>query len=226
MLHLEPPKSSSTSPPGTPMYQPLLALQQKLSDAGGFPAAGKPHLYGDPTPTPANKQPSSSSAQAIAPTSRAPAQSLIEDRIKPRSPLSHQDVRCKSLLKAADGIPRWWHFDKEGRDPLNTDPPKLSAFPRLQEQTLAQRISWLGTSQRHTNICPLDPAAFSMPQQQTSAPRGMKHPKENPTRFPSKKNSIQLRHASKSTDLNLPLLPPSHQSRLGKKMEILRLNFA
>lgn len=224
------------------MYQPLLDFPENRNDFEDLTEAGKPSLHEESPSTPANNQPLSSNVQAMTCTSKAPPQSLIENRIITRSPLPHQDMRFKDLLKAVDDniyIPTWWHLDKEGTDLLIIDSPQLSPFPRLRQaalrETLARKISWLGASQQCTDICPLvsvngsKPPAFPMSQQQMFTIRSMRQPKENPTHFfnkRTKKNFIQLRHIPKMTDLNLPVLSPAYQTRLGKKAEILRLNFA
>ncbi|KAM6273234.1 serine/threonine-protein kinase MARK1-like [Spheniscus humboldti] len=242
LVHLGPPKSSSKSMPCEPMYQPLVDFPENRNDFEDLTEAGKPSLHEESPSTPANNQPPSSNVQAMTCTSKVPPRSLIENRIITRSPLPHQDVRFKDLLKAVDDniyIPTWWHLDKEGTDLLIIDFPQLSPFPRLRQaalrETLARKISWLGASQQRTNICPLvsvngsKPPAFPMSQQQMFTIRSMRQPKENPTHFfnkRTKKNFIQLRHIPKTTDLNLPVLSPAYQTRLGKKAEILRLNFA
>ncbi|KAM6085206.1 uncharacterized protein LJ206_006976 [Theristicus caerulescens] len=242
LAHLGPPKSSSKIMPCEPIYQPHLDFQENLNDFEDLTEAGKPFLHEKSPSTPANNQPPSSNIQAMTCTSKEPPWSLMEKRIITRSPLPHQDMRFKDLLKAVDDniyIPTRWHLDKEGTDLLMIDSPQLSPFPRLRQaalrETLARKISWLGTSQQHTNTCPLvlvngsKPPAFPMSQQQTFTIRSMRQPKENPTHFfnkKTKKNFIQLRHTPKTTDLNLPVLSPPYQTRLGKKAEILRLNFA
>ncbi|KAM6138216.1 hormonally up-regulated neu tumor-associated kinase homolog A-like [Phoenicopterus ruber ruber] len=228
LVHLGPPKSSSK--------------KQYLNDFEDLIEAAKPCLHEKSPSTPANNQPPSSNIQAMTCTSKVPPRSLMKTKIITRSPSPHQDVRFKDLLKAVDDniyIPTWWHPDKESTDLLMIDSPQLLPFPRLQQaalrETLARKISWMGSSQQHTNICPLvlvngsKPPAFPMSQQQTFTIRSMKQSKENPTHFfnkKTKKNFIQLRHTPKTTDLNLPVLSPPYQTRLGKKTEILRLNFA
>ncbi|XP_032858531.2 hormonally up-regulated neu tumor-associated kinase homolog A-like [Tyto alba] len=242
LVHLGPPKSSSKSMPCEPMYLPLLDFQENLNNFEDLTEAGKPCLHEKSHSTPKNNQPPSSKAQAITCTSKAPPPSLLENRIITRSPLPHQDMRFKAFLKAVDDniyIPTQWHLDKEVSDLLVIDSPQMSPFPRLRQaaprETLARKISWLGTSQQHTNICPLvlvdgsKPPAFPMSQQQTITIRSMRQSKENPTHFlnkKTKKNFIQLRHTPKPTDLNLPVLSPPYQTRLGEKAEILKLNFA
>ncbi|KAM6407388.1 hormonally up-regulated neu tumor-associated kinase homolog A-like [Pluvialis apricaria] len=242
LVHLGPPKSSSKSMPCEPMYQLLLDLQENLKDFEELTEAGKPCLHEkSPSTTPTN-QPPSSKIQAMTCTSKAPLWSLMKKRIITRSPLPHQDMRFKDLLKAADDNiynPTQWHLDKEGTDLLMADAPQVSPFPRLRQaalrETLARKISWLRASQQHTNICPLvlvsgsKPPVFPMSQQQTFTIRSMRQSKENPTHLFSKKtkkNFIQLRHTPKTTDLNLPVLSPPYQTRLGKNPEILRLNLA
>lgn len=191
---------------------------------------------------PANKQTPSSNIQAMTRTRKVSPKSLIENRIITKSHLPHQDMRFKDLLEAADDsiyIPTWWHLDKEGSDLLMIDCPQLSPFPRLRQAalrgTLSRKISWLGTSQWHKKICLLvlgngsKPPAFLTSQQQTFTIRSMRQSKENPTHFfkkKTKRNFTQLRHIPKTTDLNLPVLCPQYQDRLGNKAEILRLNFA
>ncbi|XP_075353270.1 serine/threonine-protein kinase MARK1-like [Mycteria americana] len=242
LIHLGPPKSSRKSTPCEPMYQPLLDFQENLNDFEDLTEARKPCLREKLTSTPANNQPPSSNVQAMTCSSKVLPQSLMENIIIARSPFPHQDMRIKDLLKAVDDniyIPTWWHLDKEGTDLLMTDSSQLSPFPRLRQaalrETLARKISWLGPSRQHTNICPLvlvngsKPPACPMSQQQTFTTRSMRQPKENPTHIfnkKTKKNFIQLRHTPKTTDLNLPVLSPPYQTRLGKKAEILRLNFA
>uniref|UniRef100_A0A8C8BQZ7 non-specific serine/threonine protein kinase n=1 Tax=Otus sunia TaxID=257818 RepID=A0A8C8BQZ7_9STRI len=241
LVHLEPPKSSSKNTPCEPMYQPLLDFQENLNDFEGLNEAGKPCLH-EKSPTPTNNQPPSSKVQAMTCISKAPPRSLMENRIITRIPLPHQDMRFKDLLKAVDDniyISTQWHLDKEVTDLLMVDTPQLSPFPRLRQgalrETLARRISWLGASQQRTNICPLllvngsKSPAFPTSKQQMFTIRSMRQSKENRTHFFSKKtrkNFIQLRHTPKPTDLNLPILSPPYQTRLGKKAEILRLNFA
>ncbi|KAM9240266.1 serine/threonine-protein kinase MARK1-like [Leptosomus discolor] len=242
LVHLGPPKSSSKSTPCEPIYQPLLDFQENLNYFGGLTEARKPYLHEKSPPTPANNQPPSSDVQPMTCTSKAPPRSLMENRVITRSPLPHQDIRFKDLLNAVDDniyIPMRWHLDKEGTDLLMINSPQLSPFPRLQQaalgETPARKISWLGASQQHTNTRPLvlvngsKPLAFPMSQKQTFTIRSMRQSKENPTHVfnkKTKKNFIQLRHTPKTTDLNLPVLSPPYQTRLGKKDDILRLNFA
>lgn len=220
----------------------LLDLQENLNDFEELTEARKPCLREKSPSTTANNQPPSSNIQAMTCTSKVPPRSLMKNRIITRSPLPHQDMRFKDLLKAVDDniyIPARWHLDKEGTDLLMTDSPQPQPFPRLQQaalrETLARKISWLRASQQHTNIHPLvlvsgsKPPAFPTSQQQTFTLRSMRQSKENPTHFfnkKTKKNFIQLGHTPKTTDLNLPVLSPPYQTRLGKNTEILRLNFA
>ncbi|XP_052639705.1 hormonally up-regulated neu tumor-associated kinase homolog A-like [Harpia harpyja] len=242
LVHLGPPKSPSKSTPSDPIYQPLLDFQENVNDFEDLTEAENPCLDEKSPSMPTDNQPPSSNIPAMTCTSKAPRRLLIENRIITRSPLSHQDMRFKDLLKAVDDnihIPTQWHLDEEGTDVLMIDPLQLSPFPRLRQAALrenpARKISWLGTSQQHTNICPLvlckssKPPASPMSQQQTSTIRSMRQSKEKPTHFfnkKTKKNFVQLRHIPKTTDLNLPVLSPPYQTRLGKKAEILRLNFA
>ncbi|KAM9297912.1 hormonally up-regulated neu tumor-associated kinase homolog A-like [Morus bassanus] len=183
LVHLGSPKSSSKC---ESMYQPLLDFQENLNDFEDLIEGGKPCLHEKSPSTPANNQPPSSNVQAMTSTSKVPPRSLMENRIITRSPLPHQDMRFKDLLKAVDDnsyIPTWWHLDKEGTDLPMTDCPQLSPFPRLRQATLreslARKISWLGASQQQTNICPLvlvngsKPPAFPMSQQQTFTIRNL-----------------------------------------------------
>lgn len=165
----------------------------------------------------------------------------MKNRIITTSPLPLQDMRLKDLLEAADDniyIPTWWHLDKEGSDRLMTGCPQLPPFPRLRQaalrETLSRKISWLGTSQQHKKICLLvlvngsKPPALPTPQQQMFT-ISMRQAKENPTHFINKKtnkNFTQLRHIPKTTNLNLPVVSPPYQARLGNEPEILRLSFA
>lgn len=215
------------------MYQTLLDFQENLNDFEGLSEARKLCLHEKSPSTAANNQPLSSVVQAMTCTSKAPPWSLVENRIITRSPLLHQDMRFKDLLKAVDDniyIPTWWHLDKEGTDLLRIDSPQLSLFPRLRQatlrQTLAGKISGLGPSQQHTNTCPLvlvngsKPPVFPMSQQQTFTIRSMSQPKDNPTHFfnrKTKKNFIQLRQTTKTTYLNLPVLSPPYKPGWGKK---------
>jgi len=220
------------------MYQPLSDFQENLNDFADLTKAGKQCLHEKLSSTPANNQPPFSNVQGMTCTSKAPPR--MENRIITRRPLPHQDIRFKDLLKGVDDniyIPMQWHLDKEGTDLLMTDCPQLPPFPTLRQtalrETLAKKISCLGASQQRANICPLvlvngsKPPVFPMSQQQTSTVRSMRQSKENPTNFfnkKTKKNFIQLRHTPKTTDL--PVLSTPYQTRLGKKPEILRLNFA
>ncbi|XP_071597509.1 hormonally up-regulated neu tumor-associated kinase homolog A-like [Heliangelus exortis] len=242
LVHLEPPKSSSKNTPSESTYQPLLDFQEKLNDFEDVTEARKPCCHEKWPSTPANNQPHSSSIQAMTCISKVPPWSLVKNRVITRSPLPHQDTRFKDLLKAVDDniyIPTQWCPDKEGTDLLMIGSAPLSPLPRLQQaalrETLGRKISLLGASQQNTNICPLvlvngsKQAASPMSQQQIFTARSMRQSKENPTHFSSKKsrkNFIQLRHTPKTTGLNLPALSPPYQPRLGKKTEVLRLNFA
>ncbi|KAJ7417790.1 hormonally up-regulated neu tumor-associated kinase-like protein [Pitangus sulphuratus] len=241
LVHLGPPKPSSKNMPCEPIYQPVLDSQKNQSHFEHLREAGKPCLHEKSPSTPTNKQSSFSNIQAMTSTSKVPPQSLMENRIIPRSPLRCQGMRFTDLLKAVDEniyIPTERQLDKDVTD-LMTDSPQLPPFSRLRQaalrETLPRKISLLGASQEHTNICPLviangsKPSTFPMPQQQMFTIRSMKQFKENPTRFfnkKTKKNFIQIRHIPTTTDLTLPVLCPPHQTRLGKKAEILRLNFA
>ncbi|XP_074435474.1 hormonally up-regulated neu tumor-associated kinase-like [Larus michahellis] len=180
LVHLGPPKSSSKSTPCQTMYQLLLDLQENENDFEDLTEARKPRIHEKLPSTAANNQLPSSNVEAMTCTSKAPPRSLMENKIITRSPLPHQDMRFKDLLKAGDDnicIPTRWHLDKEDTDLLMTDFPQLSPFPRLQQgalrETLARKISCLGASQQHTNICPVflvhgsKPPAFPMSQQQT-----------------------------------------------------------
>ncbi|XP_069661387.1 uncharacterized protein [Haliaeetus albicilla] len=242
LVHLGPPKSPSKSTPSEPIYQPLLDFRENVNDFEDLTEAKNPCLHEKSPSTPTDNQPPSSNVQAMTCTSKAPRRLLIENRIITRSPLSHQDMRFKDLLKAVDDnihIPTQWHLDEEGTDVLMIDPLQLSPFPRLRQAALrenpARKISWLGTSQQHTNICPLvlckssKPPASPTSQEHTFTIRSMRQSKEKPTHFfnkKTKKNFVQLRHIPRTTVLNLPVLSPPYQTRLGKNAEILRLNFA
>ncbi|XP_074945829.1 uncharacterized protein LOC142055604 [Phalacrocorax aristotelis] len=242
LVHLGSPKSSRRSTTCESMYQPYLDFEENLNDFEDLAEGGKSCHHGQSPYTPANDQHPSSNIQTMIRTRKVPSQALMEKRFVTRSPLLHQDTRFKDLQKAVDDniyIPTRWHLDKEGTDLLMIDCPQLSPFPRLRQpaprETLARKISWLGASQQHTNICPLflvngsKAPVFPMSQQQSFTIRSMRQPKENPSHFfnkKTKKSFIQLRHTPKTTDQNLPVLPPPYQTRLGKKTEILRLNFA
>lgn len=242
LVHCGPPKSSSKIMPCEPIYQPLLDSQNNQNDFEDLTEARKPRLREKFPSTPANKQSPFSNVQARTSTRKVPPQSLMENRIVTRSPLPHQDMRFKDLLKAVYDnihIPTQRQLDKDGADLLMTDSPQLSPFPSLHQttlrKTLPRKISLLGATQEHTDICPLvivnssKTPAFPMPQQQKSTIRSLRQFKENPTHFFSKKtkkNFIQLRHIPITEDVNLPVLCPPYQTRSGKKTEILRLNFA
>lgn len=242
LVHCGPPKSSSKSMPCEPIYQPLLDCQNNQNDFEDLTEARKPCLHEKSASTPADKQPPFSNIQEMTSTSKVPTRSLMENRVVARSPLPRQDMRFKDLLKAVyDNIytPTQRQLDKGDADLLVIDSPQLSPFPRLQRatlrETLPRKISLLGATQEHRDICPLvivngsKTPAFPMPQQQNFTIRSMRQFKENPTHFfnkKTKKNFIQLRHIPTTTDVNLPVLCPPYQTRLGKKTGILRLNFA
>uniref|UniRef100_A0A8C3DVC3 Uncharacterized protein n=2 Tax=Corvus moneduloides TaxID=1196302 RepID=A0A8C3DVC3_CORMO len=242
LVHCGPPKSSSKSMPCEPIYQPLLDSQNSQNDFEDLTEARKPCLHEKSSSTPANQQPPFSNIQEMTSTRKVPARSLMENRIITRSPLPRQDMRFKDLLKAVyDNIftPTQRQLDKDGADLLVIDSPQLSPFPRLQQatlrETLPRKIPLMGATQEHRDIYPLvtvngsKPPAFPMPQQQKFTIRSMRPFKENSTHFfnkKTKKNFIQLRHIPTTTDVNLPVLRPPYQTTLGKKPEILRLNFA
>lgn len=242
LVHCGPPKSSSKSMPCEAIYQPLLDSQNSQNDFEDLTEARKRCLHEKSSSTPANKQPPFSNIQEMTSTRKVPARSLMENRSITRSPLPHQDMRFKDLLKAVyDNIytPAQRQLDKDGADLLVIDSPQLSPFPRLQQatlrETLPRKISLMGATQEHRDICPLvrvngsKPPVFPMPQQQKFTIRSMRQFKENSTRFfnkKTKKNFIQLKHIPTTTDVNLPVLRPPYQTTLGKKTEILRLNFA
>ncbi|KAM7062039.1 uncharacterized protein M8220_001981 [Acridotheres tristis] len=203
---------------------------------------GKPCLHEKSPSTSANKQFPFSNVQAMTSTSKVPPRSLMENRIITRSAFPHQDMRFKDPLKAVyDNIhvPTQKQLDLDSADLLMIDSPQLSPFPRLQQATLREalprRISLLGTTQEHIDICPLVTAndsktpAFPLPKQQKFTLRSMRQFKENPLHFfdkKIKKNFIQLRHIPTTTDVNLPVLCPPYQTRSEKKTKTLRLNFA
>ncbi|XP_027500849.1 hormonally up-regulated neu tumor-associated kinase homolog A-like [Corapipo altera] len=233
-VRLGPPKSSSSSMPCEPIYKPLLDSQKNQNNFEDLTEAGIACLH-------EKSQSSFSNVQAMTSTSKMPTRSLMENRIITRSPLPCQDMRFKDLLKVVDEniyIPTQSQLNKDVTD-LMIDSLPLPPFPRLRQatlrETLPRKISLLGSSQEHTNISPLvvvngsKPSTFPMSQQQMFTIRSMKQLKENPTHFfnkKTKKNFIQLRHTPTTTDLNLPVLCPPYQTRLRKKAEILRLNFA
>uniref|UniRef100_A0A669QXL2 Hormonally up-regulated Neu-associated kinase n=1 Tax=Phasianus colchicus TaxID=9054 RepID=A0A669QXL2_PHACC len=241
LVHLGLPTSSSKSTLCEPIYQPLLDFQENLKDFEDLTVARKSCLQEKSQATVANNQSPSSNIQAVTSTSKVPPRSLMESRTITRSPLPQQDMRFKDLLKAVDdsvSMPIKWHPGKEGTNLLMTVSPQISPLPRLQQtalrETKARKISRLGGSQQHTNVCPLllvsgsKPPAFPMSHEQILTVRSLKQSKEKPTyccNKKAKKNLNQLRCTSKTTDLNLPALSPPYQARLGEKAEILRLNF-
>lgn len=241
LVHLGLPTSSSKNTLHEPIYQPLLDFQENLKDFEDLTVARKSGLQEKSQATVANNQPPSSNIQAVTSTSKVPPQSLMENRTITRSPLPQQDMRFKDLLKAVDdniSMPIKWHPGKEGTNLLTTVSPQISPLPRLQQtalrETKARKISRLGRSQQHTNICPLllvsgsKPPAFPMSHEQILTVRSLKQSEEKSIyccNKKAKKNSNQLRFTSKTTDLNLPALSPPYQARLGEKAEILWLNF-
>ncbi|XP_017679525.1 PREDICTED: hormonally up-regulated neu tumor-associated kinase-like [Lepidothrix coronata] len=240
LVHLGPPKSSSKSMPREPIYKPLLDSQKNHNNFEDLTEAEIGCLHEKSPSTPTNKQSSFSDVQAMTSTSKMPPRSLMENRIITRRPLPCQDMRFKDLKAVDENIytPTQRQLNKDVTD-LMIDSLPLPPFPRLRQaalrETLPRKISLLGSSQEHTNICPLvvvngsKPSAFPMSQQQMFTIRSMRQLKDNPTHFfnkKTKKNFIQLRHTPTTTDLNLPVLCPPYQTRLGKKAEILRLNFA
>lgn len=228
--------------PCEPIYQPVLDSRNNQNDFEDLTEARKPCLHEKSPSTPAKKQSHFSNVQAMTSTSKVPPWSVMENRIIARSPLPRQDMRFKDLLKAVYDnvhIPTQRQFDKGSADLLMIDSPQLSPFPRLQQatprETLPRKISLLGATQEHTDICSFvtvnvsKTPAFPMPQQQKFTIRSMRQFKENPTHFLSKKtkkNFIQLKHTPTTTDVSLPVLCPLYQTRSGNKTEILRLNFA
>lgn len=224
LIHLGPPISPSKSTPCEPIYQPLLDFQENLKDFEDLTEARKSCLQEKSQASVANNQPPSSNIQAMTNTSEVPPRSLMENRTITRSPLPQQDMRFKDLLKAVDdniSMPIKWHPGKEGTNLLMTVSPQVSPLPRLQQtalrETKARKISRLGGSQQHTNICPLllvsgsKPPAFPMSHEQILTVRSMKQSKEKPSyccNKKAKKNLNQLRRTSKTTDLNLPALSP------------------
>lgn len=228
--------------PCEPIYQPVLGSQNKQNDFEDSTEARKPCLHEEFPSTPANKQSPFSKVQAMTSTSKVPPECLMEKRIINRSPFPRQNMRIKDLLKVVYDnvhIPTQRQLDKDSAGLLMVDSPQLSPFPRLQQatlkETLPRKISLLGATQEHTDICPLvivsgsKPPAFSMPKQQNFTIRSMRQFKDNPTHFfnkKTKKNFTQLRHIPTTADVNLPVLCPPYQTKLGDKTEILRLNFA
>ncbi|XP_058692108.1 uncharacterized protein LOC131577903 [Poecile atricapillus] len=237
-----PPESSRKSMPFEPIYQPRLDSQNNQNDFEDLTEARKPCLHEKYPFTTANKQSPFSNIQAMTSTSKILPWSLVKNRITTSSPLPRQDRRFKHLLKTVYDnihIPTQRQLDKDGADLLMINCPQQSPFPRLQQatlrETLPRKISLLGTTQEPADTCPLvtangsKPPILPMPQQQKFIIRNMKQFKENPTHFfnnQTKKNLIQLRHIPTITDVNLPVLCPPYQTRLGEKREILRLNFA
>ncbi|KAL2306685.1 hypothetical protein Nmel_004615 [Mimus melanotis] len=239
----EPPKSSRKSMPCEyPIYQQLSDSQNNQNDFKDLTETRKPCLHEKSPPTSANKQFPFSNVQAMTRTSKVPPWSLLENRIITRSPFPHQDMRFKDFLKAVNAnihIQTQKQLDLDSADLLMIDSPQLSPFPRLQQatlrETLPRKISLLGTTQEHTDICPLVIAngsktpAFHMPKEQKFTLRSMRQLKQNSIDFFSKKtnkNFIQLRHIPTTTEVNLPVLCPPYQTRSAKKTETLRLNFA
>lgn len=241
LVRRRPPKSSR-SMACEPIYQPVLDSQNNQNDFEDSTEARKPCCHEKSSSTPANKQFPFSKVQAMTSTSKVPPQSLMEKRIINRSPLPRQDMRFKDLLKVIYDnvhIPTQRQLDKDSAGLLMIDSPQLPPFPKLQQatlkETLPRKISFLGATQEHTDVCPLvivsgsKTPAFPMPQQQNFTLRSVKQFKENPTHFfnkKTKKNFIQLRHIPTTTDVNLPVLYPPYQTSLRNKTEILRLKFA
>ncbi|KAJ7403706.1 hormonally up-regulated neu tumor-associated kinase-like protein [Willisornis vidua] len=228
LVHLSPPKSSSKSMPCERIYQQLLDSQKNQNDFEDLTEARKPCLHEKSPSTSAKKQSPFSNVQAMTSASKLPPQSLMENKIITRSPLPCQDMRFKDLLNAVDDniyIPTQGHPDKGVTDLLMIDSPQLPPFPRLRQaalrETLPRKISLLGASQEHTNICPLvmvkgsKPSVFHMLPQQTFTIKSMRQFKENPTHFfnkKTKKTCIQLRHLPTTRDLSLPVLSPPYQT--------------
>ncbi|KAM8809925.1 uncharacterized protein ACNFOS_001365 [Eudromia elegans] len=244
LVYLGPPKSSSKRVPSETLYQPLLDFQENVNDFEDLTEVRKSCLCEKSLPILANNQPPSSNlharCSAMACTSKVLPQSLMENRIIARSPLPHQNMRFKDLLEEMDDNipgPARWHSDQEDTNFVVTDSSQHSTLPRLRQaapkQTVTSRISGLAPSQQHTSISPLflakssKPSDFSMSRQQTLTGRSLRQSREKTTHFFNKvkKNLIQLRHAHKATDLNLPVLSPQYQKRSEKKAETLRLNF-
>ncbi|XP_074845230.1 uncharacterized protein LOC142010709 [Carettochelys insculpta] len=247
-VHLEPPKSPNKNTSCRTMNQPLLDLQENVDHYKDLDEVRKSCLPVKPPSTLANNPTHSANHQAqrstMSCTSRVTPRSLLENKVLEHSPMPQQDTRFKDLLKEMDEnmpTPTLLFSEKESLNLLMTETPPLSPLPKLRQDalrdTIAKKISWMGTSKKQTSgsspvlLSASRPPIFPMPQQQTHMARSLRQSKENPRTFFNtttkiKRNLVQLKHTHKVTDLNLPVLSPPYQIKSGKKSEILRLDFA
>nr|XP_014434167.1 hormonally up-regulated neu tumor-associated kinase homolog A-like [Pelodiscus sinensis] len=247
-VHLELPKSPDKNISNEPMNQPLLDLSETEDYYKDLAEVRKSYLHEKPSAISANNPTHSADHQpqrsAMSCTSKVTPRFLIENRTIDHSPMPHQDTRFKDLLKPMDEnipTPTWLHSERESPNLVMMEMPQLSPLPRLRQaalrDTIAKKISWMGTSKQQTSDSPPHlvsgsrPPIFPMPQQQTHMVKCLRQSKENPRTFFNnnmkiKRNLVQLKHTHKVTDLSLPLLSPPYQTRSGKKSEILRLDFA
>ncbi|OWK63439.1 Hormonally up-regulated neu tumor-associated kinase [Lonchura striata] len=124
-----PPKSPRKSMPCEPIFQPLLDSQNHQNGFEDLTETRKSCLHEKFPSTTANKQSPFSKVQAMPSTSKVPPRSLVGNRIITRSPLPHQDVKFKDLLKVAYDnihIPTQRQLDKDGADLLMIDSPPLA----------------------------------------------------------------------------------------------------
>ncbi|XP_043543436.1 hormonally up-regulated neu tumor-associated kinase homolog [Chiloscyllium plagiosum] len=163
--------------------------------------------------------------------------SLLESKRHNRSPAAHHETRFKDLLQATEDqstTANWRYPEKDVRNFAIIDPlPKLKQG--IFKDKLSQKINWFGTPHHGTNVSSpflvnSGRHAFLPPsRQQTLIFKSLGQSKERTqaslTSNIFKRDCIQLRAPQKPTDINLPVLTPTLQSKSDKKGEILRLDF-
>ncbi|KAM8953028.1 hormonally up-regulated neu tumor-associated kinase-like [Pelodytes ibericus] len=164
------------------------------------------------------------------------------NRLSSQSPPSQKQVtRFRDLLKSVDNnIPPTYNqqHDKECIKLVMIETLHHSPLPRLRQpalrENITKRISWATSHHAKSGSPPFlingsRPPVFPMSRQQTIMERSLRNSKEKThialDSIKARRNTVQLKQAHKSTDLNLPLLLPSYQKPSDKKSDILRLEF-
>ncbi|KAJ7341709.1 hypothetical protein JRQ81_006520 [Phrynocephalus forsythii] len=247
LVHLEPPMSSNMLFSGKPFNQTQTDLEGNAEDVKDYTDISQSYLSEKPPsalesfPVHSTDHPPQRSCMSC--TSHLTPRSATENRMVNQSPMAFPDTRVKDLLKAMDEnlqSPGCQHPDKDNSAFLIMETPQLSPLPRLRQVALRdpiiKKISWMGLPQRQPNGSPpffingSRTPMFPMTQQQTLMMRTLRQSKDKSKDFLKrdkiKKNFVQLKQMPRDTDLNLPVLSPPYQTRSGKKLEVLRLDFA